>query len=93
MTRIKLIVEDAQQDLVEQIARLQKKVIGIDEKADRAFGLKAEIENKSKELDIVVDQKLKIAQAQMLKNAEKVEDSIRDRIQQAKDETWDEFSE
>lgn len=29
----------------------------------------------------------------MLKNAEKVEDSIRDRIQQAKDETWDEFSE
>ena len=93
MTRIKLIVEDAQQDLVEQIARLQKKVIGIDEKADRALGLKAEIENKSKELDIVVDQKLKIAQAQMLKNAEKVEDSIRDRIQQAKDETWDEFSE
>ena len=28
----------------------------------------------------------------MLRNAEKVKDSIRDRIQQAKDDTWEEFS-
>lgn len=28
----------------------------------------------------------------MVKNAEKIEDSIRDRIQTAKDDTWDEFS-
>lgn len=28
----------------------------------------------------------------MLKKAEKVEDSVRDRIQDAKDDTWDEFS-
>lgn len=28
----------------------------------------------------------------MMKNAEKIEDSIRDRIQTAKDDTWDEFS-
>lgn len=28
----------------------------------------------------------------MLKNAEKVEDSVRDRIQDAKDDTWDEFT-
>lgn len=56
-----MIVEDTQQDLVDQISRLQKKVVGIDEKSDRAFGLKAEIENKSIELDKVVDAKLEVA--------------------------------
>ena len=42
-----MLIEDEQQDVMEQIKRLQTKVIGIDEKADRAFGLKKEIENKS----------------------------------------------
>jgi len=28
----------------------------------------------------------------MMKKAERVEDSVRDRIQAAKDDTWDEFS-
>ena len=78
--------------MIDQISRLQKKVIGIDEKSDRAFGLKAEIENKSQELDKVVDAKLEAAKAQMMKKAERVEDSVRDRIQAAKDDTWDEFS-
>lgn len=87
-----MIVEDTQQDLVDQISRLQKKVVGIDEKSDRAFGLKAEIENKSKELDQIVDAKLEAAKVQMMKKAERVEDSVRDRIQVAKDDTWDEFS-
>jgi hypothetical protein len=28
----------------------------------------------------------------MLKNAEKIEDDVRERIQQAKDDIWDEFN-
>ena len=42
-----MLVDEAQEALSEQVQRLQKKVQGIDEKADRAFGLKAEIESKS----------------------------------------------
>lgn len=40
----------------------------------------------------MVETKLQTAKDLMVKNAEKIEDSIRDRIQTAKDDTWDEFS-
>jgi len=80
MTRVKLLVEDEQQALADQINRLKLKVTSIDEKADRAFSLKAEIENKSKELDTVVDKKLATARADMLKNSERIEDGVRDRV-------------
>ena len=61
MTRIKIIIDEQQQDLAEQIKRLQLKVVGISEKSDRAFGLKADLEEKTKEVDKVVDQKLQAA--------------------------------
>ena len=77
VNRVKILVEEAQETLSEQVQRLQKKVQGIDEKSDRAFGLKAEIEMKSEQLDQIVQNKLKKAEEQMLRNAEKVEDDVR----------------
>lgn len=92
VARVKNIVDDSQTEVGEQIQRLQKKVIGIGEMSERAFGLKAEIEGKSAELDKVVNQKLAKAHEQMLRQAENIDDSCRDRIQNAKDDIWDEFS-
>ncbi len=77
VNRVKILVDEAQETLSEQVQRLQKKVQGIDEKSDRAFGLKAEIELKSEQLDQIVQTKLKKAEEQMLRNAEKVEDDVR----------------
>ena len=77
VNRVKILVDEAQETLSEQVQRLQKKVQGIDEKSDRAFGLKAEIELKSEQLDQIVHTKLKRAEEQMLRNAEKVEDDVR----------------
>ena len=77
VNRVKILVDEAQETLSEQVQRLQKKVQGIDEKSDRAFGLKAEIELKSEQLDQIVHTKLKKAEEQMLRNAEKVEDDVR----------------
>ena len=77
VNRVKILVDEAQETLSEQVQRLQKKVQGIDEKSDRAFGLKAEIELKSEQLDQIVHTKLKKAEEQMLRNADKVEDDVR----------------
>ena len=92
MARVKNIIDDSQTELGEQIQRLQKKVIGIGEMSERAFGLKAEIEGKSGELDKVVKEKLSKAHDDMLRQAERIDDSCRDRIQTAKDDIWEEFS-
>ena len=80
VARVKNIIEDSQTEVGEQIQRLQKKVIGIGEMSERAFRLKAEIEGKSTELDSVVKEKLSKAQDDMLRQAERIDDSCRDRI-------------